>query len=290
MNEANMVKSLNSWRIVYSEAANGAWNMAIDEAILESAGNGLAPPTLRLYAWEPACLSLGMAQPSSEVNYTALAQRGWQAVRRPTGGRAILHTDELTYSICGLQTEPCLAGGVLESYRVIAAALLEALRLLGVAATADEIPGSRRSSPDGEQSKVGKEIDPVCFTEPSNYEITAGGKKLIGSAQARRGNAVLQHGSLPLTGDLRRIVQVLNYPNMTARQAAAIRITDRATTVEQLLGKKVSWEDAAVAMRRAFEGRLGLDLATGDLSAAEINRAAELEAQKYDNLEWTARI
>ncbi len=113
-----------------------------------------------------------------------------------------------------------------------------------------------RNSPHGGQSDARKEIDPVCFTEPSNYEITASGKKLIGSAQARRGNAVLQHGSLPLTGDLLRIVQVLNYEDDTARQSAARRINERAATVEQLLGKKVSWEEAALAMQRAFEKML----------------------------------
>ncbi|OGO30448.1 MAG: hypothetical protein A2Z16_02575 [Chloroflexi bacterium RBG_16_54_18] len=279
-----------NWRIIYSDPSHGPWNMAVDEAILESAGNGLVPPTLRLYAWEPACLSLGMAQLYSEVNYAALAERGWHLVRRPTGGRAILHTGELTYSICGLQTEHHLSGGVLESYRVISAALLEALRLLGVEAVSNEIPDPGRSSPNNGQSKARKEIDPVCFTEPSNYEITAGGKKLIGSAQARRGNAVLQHGSVPLTGDLRRIVQVLNYPDDPARQSAAMRITDRAATVEQLLGKKVSWQEAAKAMQRAFEKMLRLELEIGELSAAEISRAAELVEQKYDNPEWTARI
>ncbi len=262
----------------------------MDEAILESAGSGLVPPTLRLYAWEPVCLSLGMAQPYSDVNQAALAERGWHLVRRPTGGRAILHTAELTYSICGPQTEPSLSGGVLESYRVISAALLEALKLLGVEAISNEKFDPGRNSPHGEQSDARKEIDPVCFTEPSNYEITASGKKLIGSAQARRGNAVLQHGSLPLTGDLLRIVQVLNYADDTARQSAARRINERAATVEQLLGKKVSWEEAALAMQSAFEKILGLELEVRELSAIEISRAGELVEQKYDNQEWTARI
>lgn len=262
----------------------------MDESILESAGSGLVPPTLRLYAWEPACLSLGMAQPYSEVNHAALVERGWHLVRRPTGGRAILHTAELTYSICGPQTEPCLSGGVLESYRMISAALLEALRLLGVEAESNEKPDPGRNSPYGVQSEARKEIDPVCFTEPSTYEITASGKKLVGSAQARRGNAVLQHGSLPLTGDLQRIVQVLNYADDKARQSAARRITERAATVEQLLGKKVSWEEAAAAMLKAFERKLELELEVGELSAVEISRAAELVEQKYDNPEWTARI
>ncbi|HEY3477012.1 MAG TPA: hypothetical protein VGK56_20505, partial [Anaerolineales bacterium] len=115
-------------------AARGAWNMAVDEAILEQtrAGEGAFVPTLRLYAWDPACLSLGHAQPFADVARDRLEQRGWEVVRRPTGGRAILHVDELTYSVIGSAEEPVLAGGVLESYNRIAQALLAAVRNLGL--------------------------------------------------------------------------------------------------------------------------------------------------------------
>src|SRR5512140_660191 len=102
------------WRVVRTPAAPGAWNMAVDEAILEFAARGAVLPTLRLYAWDPPCLSLGYAQPSSDVDLETLRRRGWDLVRRPTGGRAILHTNELTYSVSGPQHEPRLAGGVLE--------------------------------------------------------------------------------------------------------------------------------------------------------------------------------
>ncbi len=126
---------------------------------------------------------------------------GWDLVRRPTGGRAILHTDELTYSVAGPQDEPRLAGSVLESYRVLAQALLYALQLLAIPAQAQEKPGTASTGSPNQ--------NPVCFEVPSNYEITVGGKKLVGSAQARRKEGVLQHGSLPLYGDLTRIVQAL---------------------------------------------------------------------------------
>jgi len=94
-------------------AASGAWNMAVDESILEhtQSKRGASLPTLRLYAWDPACLSLGHAQPFADVDRARLNGRGWDVVRRPTGGRAILHTDELTYSVTGRVQEPWLAGG-----------------------------------------------------------------------------------------------------------------------------------------------------------------------------------
>ena len=108
---------LANWRILRTPPANGAWNMAVDEAILETVRQHAALPTLRLYAWQPACLSLGYAQPFADANLDALAQNGWQIVRRPTGGRAILHTDELTYSVIAPLDEPRV-GGLSLSYQL----------------------------------------------------------------------------------------------------------------------------------------------------------------------------
>jgi lipoate-protein ligase A len=96
----------DTWRCLFTPPARGAWNMAVDEAILETAGRGESLPTLRLYAWEPACLSLGYAQSCQDVDRARLQERGWEVVRRATGGRAILHVDELTYSVTAPPNEP----------------------------------------------------------------------------------------------------------------------------------------------------------------------------------------
>jgi lipoate-protein ligase A len=273
---------LTTWRLVRSDPARGAWNMAVDEAILEASGSGLVPPTLRLYAWAPPCLSLGYAQPFSDVLVDVLEQRGWDLVRRPTGGRAILHTDELTYSVAGPQSEPPLAGGVLESYRLLAAALLRALQALEIPAQANEKPLAASAAQPGQ--------NPVCFEVPSNYEITVGGKKLVGSAQARRKEGVLQHGSLPLYGDLSRIVQALAFPDAVARAWAAERLLARAATAEQILGYPLAWEQAAQAFAQAFAQVLNLDLVPSDLTPQERRRAEALLAEKYANPAWTARV
>ena len=123
-----------SWRLVCTPPSPGDWNMAVDEAILEAAGQGKTLPTLRLYAWQPPCLSLGYAQPASDADRNALNQNGWGLVRRPTGGRAILHCDELTYSVIAPNHEPRLEGGVLDSYRTLSQALLRALHTLEIPA------------------------------------------------------------------------------------------------------------------------------------------------------------
>ena len=240
----------DNWRLLITGPAHGAWNMAVDEAILEEVSRGNSLPTLRLYAWEPPCLSIGYAQPISNVDLVRLRAYDWELVRRPTGGRAVLHTDELTYSVIAPSKEPLVAGTLLESYQRLAKALVEALHLLVLPVEVQE----KAVNP------AAKNTNPVCFEVPSAYEITIDGKKLVGSAQARRKEGVLQHGSLPLHGDLTRIVQVLVYPDETTRIRAAERLLERATTIETSLGRSVTWEEAARAFTIAFKSVFDLVL------------------------------
>jgi lipoyl(octanoyl) transferase len=270
---------MTTWRLLTTPPAHGAWNMAVDEAILEHAGRSDVLPTLRLYAWDPPCLSLGHAQPFADVDTARLESHGWEVVRRMTGGRAILHTDELTYSVTGPADEPRLAGSILESYNHLAGALLVAVQDLSLPVEMKE--GKVESS---------EQPNPVCFEVPSTYEITVDGKKLIGSAQARRKGGVLQHGSLPLTGDLSRICQTLTFPDESAREAAMQRLLARATTVESVLGREVAWETAAQAFIRAFEAQLGLKLEAGEMSESELARAEKLVKEKYVHPSWTERM
>jgi lipoate-protein ligase A len=268
------------WRLLTTPPARGSWNMAVDEAILEAATRGDVPPTLRLFSWQPACLSLGYAQPVADADRVRLAQHGWDLVRRPTGGKAILHADELTYSVTGPQTEPRLAGSVLESYRRLSTALLKALHMLGIPAQSQAEVLHSESEAKG----------PVCFEMPSNYEITVGGKKLIGSAQARRREGVLQHGTLPLYGDLTRITAVLAFVNETERYLAAKRLAARATTAEIVLGYPLTWNTAAHAFAAAFEQTLDLAFTPAGLTPKELERAAQLEQEKYSHTSWTDRV
>ncbi len=271
--------------------------MAIDEAILEAVGKELAPPTLRLYAWQPACLSLGYAQSIQDVDLIALSDSGWQLVRRPTGGRAILHVDELTYAVIAPHNEPRVQGTLLESYQRLAQALLKALQLLGIPAETHQIQlpsGTQSNSPDNNsttsQNTSHADINPICFEVPSNYEIVVAGKKIIGSAQARRKEGVLQHGSLPLYGDITRISKVLCFPDETHRQRAADRIRQRATTAQLASGRIIDWDEASRAFIRAFEDALQVRLVHTDLSGSELMRADELVQEKYSTLQWNYHI
>ena len=268
------------WRLLITPPSPGAWNMALDESILESVGRNQSLPCLRLYAWDPPCLSIGYAQPSVDVDLPRLTDLGWDWVRRPTGGRAILHTDELTYSVIAPPNEPRVAGSVLESYQRLSKALLAALHSLNIPALAHPI-GTAENTPEN---------GPVCFEIPSNYEIVVNAKKLVGSAQARRKDGVLQHGTLPLYGDLTRITQGLRYSDEQKRKDAGERLLMHATTVEMVLGYKIDWQTAAQAFIDGFQSELELEFMRDEISPVENERVKQFVADKYDHPSWLRRI
>jgi lipoate-protein ligase A len=253
--------------------------MAIDEAITMAIAEGLAAPTLRFYAWAPPCVSMGRNQKYAEVDIARCAARGYGIVRRPTGGRAILHTDELTYSIIAAPDHPLMAGLVLDSYLRLSAGLVAGLARLGI--TAEPAPGTNRPSPD---------VSAACFEVPSAYEIIAGTRKVLGSAQARRARSVLQHGSLPLAGDLTRVVDCLAFANETEREALQRSLQGHAATAEELAGRPIRYEEAEAALIAGFAEALALDLVPGELTDAERTWASELVRDRYGNVEWTARV
>lgn len=267
------------WRLIHTPHLPGARNMAVDEGLMESVGLGDQPVILRLYGWSPPCLSLGYAQPVGQVDERAVEERGWHLVRRPTGGRAILHTDELTYAVIGPVDHWIFRGGVLPSYKRISSGLQAALVELGL--DPEVQPSEDRDQSEGD--------NPICFEVPSAYEITLQGRKLIGSAQVRRKSAVLQHGSLPLEGDVGWICQVLRFPSEKERVRAAERLRDRATTVERELQRTVNWQAAAEAIASGFERALQIDLTKDRLTEEEQATAAALENSRYGVRAWLDR-
>ncbi len=266
-----------TWRLIIDSEADGATNMAVDEAILTHVVDGRSLPTLRFYAWSPPCLSLGRSQPLADVDLAACRAAGVDIVRRPTGGRAILHTDELTYSVTLLQDDPRAIGDVVDSYRRISEGLLAGLHQLGVEA----VQALGQSVSEADQT-------PVCFETPSAYEITVRDKKLVGSAQWRGRGGVLQHGTLPLHGDLSRI---LDYLAQCAdeREAQARALRQRVITLEDARGRALPYARVAQALADGFSQALGLTLVPGKLSASEHAMAADIRHDRYAAPDWTAR-
>ena len=275
-------RSSPSWRLLITAPQPGSLNMAIDEAIASAVAEGRVPPTLRLYRWNPPCLSLGYFQSATEtVDLQRCRELGVDCVRRPTGGRAVLHDDELTYSLAAPESHPLVSGDVTESYRKISAAVLAGLRHLGIAAeTAPPAPG---------QSRPSAPTSAVCFHVPSDYELTVEGRKIVGSAQMRTRGVVLQHGSFLLSTDPGKLFWLLKLPPEQTREALIESFRQRVTSAQEVLGRPVSFAEAAKAMTEGFAAALRVELAEGALTSEEISQAERLQAEKYGSPNWNYR-
>lgn len=268
-----------AWRLVDIGYASGPRNMAIDEAILLAHSRGEVPPTLRFYGWQPAAVSIGYFQRmAAEVDLEACRRLGYGWVRRPTGGRAIFHHIELTYSV--VVREELLPGGVLETYRYLAAGLLEGLRRLGAPA---EMAGGEK-----DPRSMGGDASPACFDAPSAYELVVGGRKVIGSAQTRREGTILQHGTILLDLDIDLLFTLLKVPEGSL-EAAKEHLRHRATSLKEVLGREVPWAEARDAFAAGFASGMGLSLSSGGLTTAEQALADRLEAEKYGHDSWNLR-
>jgi len=267
------------WRLLLEPHPRpGALNMAIDETILRAVVAGQSPPTLRLYGWSPTTLTLGRGQPCADADVGALERDGVDLVRRMTGGTAVLNRDELTYTIAVADSDPRLAGTIAESYRAAGVALVSALARLGLM-TAEIRPRDRGGAYGSSRGRT-----PVCFEIPSDYEVTVGGRKLVGSAQMRVRGGVLQHGSLPLRGDIGAISAYLT------QRPDPERIRSFAITLQEALGRTVGWTEAAVALVAAFRDILALSLIESPLSRDERVQAERLLVTKYGDPGWTSRL
>ncbi|HEX5042816.1 MAG TPA: biotin/lipoate A/B protein ligase family protein [Candidatus Polarisedimenticolaceae bacterium] len=241
------------WRLIVDPPASPVWNMAVDAVLLRRYGSGTeSPPTLRLYGWTPAALSLGRGQRLASVPALPV-------VRRPTGGQAVLHDDERTYAVAGaLRREP-FPGGVLDTYRRIATALVAGLGKLGIEADAPE-PGSRHS----------RAVPVSCFDVLGAHEIAWRGRKLVGSAQVRARGGFLQHGSIPRRLPAERLAEVLGTP-VTA---------ERFTDLTRALGRTPAFAEIDAALIAGFEEVFGARFEKDGLSSPEQELALELAAQE----------
>ena len=262
-----------TWRLLITPPAAAAWNMAVDEALLHCFPSE-QQPTLRFYGWSPPALSLGIAQRWRDVQAAQCAAQGVAVVRRPTGGRAILHDRELTYSLVTSQTDPLVAAAtVVGAYARINAALVVGLSGLGVAAVL-----APRSSPNAPTSAA-------CFDTPAAFEITVDGRKLVGSAQSRKHGAVLQQGTVLLHADPAALAALLVLP--PALDAAAL--AQRLVALDEIMGHAPTFQVVAAALTAGFRTAWGITLTPGTLTEAEVVMADALVYDKYNNVLWTQR-
>jgi len=249
----------------------GRVNMAIDEALLRGVEGGSSPQTVRVFGWRPPAVSIGHSQDAGrELDMEACRRLGFDVVRRPTGGRAVLHSGELTYSVVGRSGDDGLGRTVMETYRRIADALVRGLRSMGVDAGLEETASVTRPR--------GAVATPPCFASAGRYEIVVSGRKLVGSAQRRLGSAVLQHGSLLVDPSHAEIVEVLRVPE-GSRERMRGRLLKRTTDLASLLGSAPDFEDIASAIFRGFELEWGVELIHKGPTAVESESALRLATE-----------
>jgi lipoate-protein ligase A len=262
------------WRLAITGAHDGAYNMAFDEWLLEQLLRGRSGPVLRLYRFLRPTITMGYAQDyEREIDVGRCAEVGISVVRRPTGGRAVFHADDLTYSVVARRDDPWAGGSTQATYRAIAGAVGRGLAHLGVETELARAGHSLRGS------------SRLCFASSARYELLAAGKKIVGSAQLRRGGGVLQQGSLSLAGDG---TEGVRFVAVRSTPGALEDLRDRVTTVGQVLGRRVRFDEATEALTQGFEEALGYPLAEMVLDPMGDPLFARLET-KYRSPDWNER-
>ena len=275
------------WRLLVTGPADGAYNMALDEALLESVIAGQAP-VLRIYSWKPPAVSLGYFQELDEsIDRAEISRRGFGVVRRPTGGRAILHKDEVTYSVAAREQDIPHGNSLMGSYRTISRGIEAGLQALGVAA--------RLAERTGEGRKQDKQTLPtVCFGQPAKVDMLVASRKIVGSAQTRRDGALLQHGSIPIRIDAAEHLAVMpgglsaEQPP-TADPAPARRLAELVCGIEDVIGRTPTFGEVAEALEAGFVSALGITLVADEVSPSECSTAELLITEKYGNDAWTTQ-
>lgn len=255
--------------------------MAVDEAILNAHSRGQVPPTVRFFGWNPATLSIGYFQRAKqEVDFDALHAKGLGFVRRPTGGRAVLHDRELTYSVVVSESHPMMPSSVNESYRVLSMGLLEGFRELGFQAEMVSL------ADESEKKKFESMGSAACFDSPSWYELVVEGRKVVGSAQVRQQHTILQHGSILLDLDVDLLFSVLSFSSERTRDRMIRMFRDKAVSMRDISGRLVSYQEAAEAFTAGFARGLGVQLQPGELTPEERELAEQLVREKYGTENW----
>jgi lipoate-protein ligase A len=261
-----------SYRFLNTGIQSAAMNMAIDEAILTHHLQGEAPPTLRVFRWSQPSISLGRFQSvEREIQRDVCEEQGVELVRRPTGGRAVYHRDEFTYSIT-IGKRHGVPAGVVAAYAYLAQGLLAALQLLGVRAELSD-------------ERVSKHPSAACFASSTQADLTSGGFKLVGSAQVWKDDALLQEGSLPLDDRSAEFFGMLRFPSEAAGQDALVQYREKTTPLHTF-APDASWDDVGHAFRAGFSKALQVEFVPGELSESEWELASRLVEEKYSKLEW----
>jgi lipoyl(octanoyl) transferase len=269
------------WRFIDSGHCSPSFNMALDEALLDWHSEGKIPPVIRFYGWNPATLSIGYFQKvEKEINLEAVERYQLGFVRRPTGGRGVLHEDELTYSVIVSEEHPNMPKTVTEAYRVISEGILKGFQHLGLDAYFAE-PKTIE-----ERNALKNPRSSVCFDAPSWYELVVEGRKVAGSAQTRQKGVILQHGSILLDLDEEKLFSLFKYPNERIKERMKKAFKSKAVAINEISPRKIALEEAKKAFYRGFAEGLEVNLEPYVLTSEELTYVQKLAVERYESDEW----
>lgn len=269
------------WNFIDSGDCTPAFNMALDELLLIWHSEGKIPPTIRFYGWNPPSLSIGYFQKvDREINMDAVINYGLGFVRRPTGGRGVLHEDELTYSVIVKEDYPGMPTTVTEAYRFISEGILRGFQLLGLQAEF-AVP---RSETDKEALKNPRSA--VCFDAPSWYELVVEGRKVAGSAQTRQKGVILQHGSILLDLDEDKLFSLFKYPNERVKERMQLAFKNKAVAINDISRHSITLTEAKEAFRQGFSEGLNIAFEQYELTGEQLIEVQELAKMRYESNDW----
>lgn len=249
------------WRLLKTEGNTAAVNMAIDRAVLTANSQGIVPPTVRFFTWQPPAISIGYFQSlEEEVDLDICKQLGIDYVRRITGGGAVFHDKELTYSIVIPESHPQIPINIMESYGRICGAIMKGLKHLGI------------------ESKY----------MPIN-DIITGGKKISGNAQTRKAGTVLQHGTILVDVDVEKMFSLLKVPDEKIRDKMISDVKQRVTSIKHILGSETCFDESSEAMKIGFEEEFNVELVEGVLTEEEIKLSKKFENECFSTIDWNHR-
>lgn len=246
------------WRLLHTENNPAYRNMAIDWAVLKANSKGKAPPTVRFYTWEPSAISIGYFQSlKEEIDLEMCKKYGVDYVRRITGGGAVYHEHELTYSIVIPEDHPQISKNIMESYGRICGAIIKGLDHLGI-----------------ESRYV-----------PIN-DIVVNGKKISGNAQTRKSRTVLQHGTVLNDVDVDKMFSLLRVSDEKIKDKLIADVKQRVTSIKHILGKEIDFVKVAAAMKVGFEEEFNIELEKGNLTEQELEDSKTFEKEYFSSREW----
>lgn len=265
-----------TWTFLDSGHHDAATNMAIDEALLQWHSEDKIPPTLRFYGWKKPSLTVGHFQNvNKSIEFSGIEKHGCDFVRRLTGGSAVLHDDELTYSIVVSERHPKIPHSVNKAYYILSQGLLEGYRSLGIEADF-AIP----------ERELFKDRSAVCFEQPAIYEMIVDGKKISGNAQTRKNGVLLQHGSIPMSFDSEMLFDLFKFSTERLRERQRNSFVKKAISINDITGKKHTYEMLKDAFLKGFTKSLDIQVEPMKLTNEDWQYIHFLAETKYKTNEW----